>query len=134
MTEKTGPYVIAHGDVWWRSTATGRNSFGLSDDRHVCDGTQMLAVAYDAEDGILHKHGSEDSVRAWAERTGKKFIESGFEEMAQAIVVVGFPVSPESVAELNACVATTGRVLRIAERIEALGAQGLIEAPKYPSR
>ena len=40
--------------------------------------------------------------------------------MADEIVVVAFPPTPETVAELNACVATTGRVLHLAGRLEEI--------------
>ena len=116
MTDDTGPYVIEHGDVWAAGATPSGRALGL-DRRHVCRGSGRLAACFGAESGTLHKHGGEEGVEAWAAATRKRLAEAGFPEMADEIVVVAFPPTPETVAELNACVATTGRVLRIAERL-----------------
>ena len=131
-------YVIEHGDVWLREvvTDTGRRSpvRGLTPLTHVCDGTGMLAVAFDAEDGTLHKTGKAEDVSAWAAVSARKFADSGFDAIAGALTVVSFPISPETVAELNALRATTGRVLRLTERLSEIAeaCPELLDRPTYP--
>lgn len=134
-----GPYSIEHGDVWHSAgnpRLAGAAAMGLSDPgrRHVCDGSQWLAVAYDGEDGTLHKHGEASKVEAWADATRRRFSEAGFEDLAAGIMTLSFPVSEETVAELNACVSSTGRVLKLPERFAALGeANPGIARPRLPA-
>lgn len=122
-----GPYVIRHGDLWFvsRTDLAGRR---------VCDGTQAIGVAYDAENGVLHKHGHLPRVQEWAAATRQKFLEAGFDDMAKGIVVIGFPVSEATVAELNACIAISGRVLQMEENLTRLVASHpkLADPPRYP--
>lgn len=117
-TDDPGPYVIEHGDVWAMAgdATPGGRALGLHR-RHVCRGSGRLAACFGAESGTLHKHGSEEGVEAWAAATRKRLAEAGFAEMADEIVVVSFPPTAETVAELNACIAATGRVLRLADRL-----------------
>lgn len=118
-----GPYRIEYGDAWYVSDA---------DRRHVCDGSQFLAVAFDAEDMVLHKHGRAERVEAWADKTRKMFTEAGHGELAEMIVVLAFPVTPETISELNACIATTGRIAGLQKRLEEIGrVHG--PATRYPS-
>lgn len=121
-----GPYVIAHGDVWIGDPREGR---------HVCDGTGELAVAFDSEDGTLHKHGEASRVAEWAAGIRKKFAQAGAQDLAAAIEVISFPACAETVLELNACAAVTGRVTGIASRLEAIGRlrPDLVARPRYPS-
>lgn len=123
-----GPYVIRHGDLKY---VTRENPQG----RHVCDGSQEVAVAYDSVDGTLLRHGALPGVQQYADKARRMFTEAGFEEIAAAIVVLAFPVSDETVAELNACVATTGRVLGLPEAMERIAVQrpDLVARPRYPS-
>lgn len=120
----TGPYVIRYGDLW-HVTKTG--------ERHVCDGSQEVAVAYDAENGTLIKHGSLTRVQEYAAQARRVFCEGGHEDLALAIEVVSFPVSEETVAELNACVATTGRVLKLPEALARIASErpDLVARPRY---
>lgn len=43
-------YVIKHGDVW-------RQSSPLNNERYICGPSEELAILYDADNGVLHKHG-----------------------------------------------------------------------------
>lgn len=116
-----GPYYIEGGDLWRReggSVASGLG--GAPRSRHVCRGSDDVAVAFDSEDGTLHKCGRADMVQAWAAAARSRFIEAGFEEMAKAITVISFSVTPETVAELNACVEVSGRVLKLAGNLARL--------------
>lgn len=126
-----GPYYIEHGDLWFQSS-TGRAGVG----RHVCDGTQRIAVAYDAEDGVVHKHGSAELVEAWASKTRTKFSGGGLPQLAEAIVVLSFPVLQVTVDELNLCIATTGRVLGLEVKLRRMLQDNpeLANLPVYPAR
>ena len=68
-----GPYVIEHGEVWFvhQGASTPGGKAMRLDRRHVCGPSDNLAVAFDEEDGILHKHGTETAVRAWADGEGR---------------------------------------------------------------
>jgi len=125
---ETGPYVIRYGDVWHVRDGSDPGS-------HVCDGSQNLAVAYDSVDGILFKHGHLGRVQEWAAKTRRTFSEAGAGDLAAAITVISFPVAEETVNELNACVATTGRVLRLPEALERIAAArpDLLARPRYPA-
>ncbi len=107
-----GPYVIEHGEVWFvhRGPSTPGGRAMRLDRRHVCGPSENLAVAFDEEDGILHKHGTETRVRAWIDEFRAKTAEA-----LPVPVMVTFPPNAETVAELNRCIATTGRIKRVYE-------------------
>lgn len=98
----TGPYSIEFGDICFKDSG-GRILSSI-------DRTELLAVAYDEIDGVLHKHGRADRVESWATDARKKFADGGFDELAKSLVVVSFPGTAETINELNACIATSGRV------------------------
>jgi hypothetical protein len=107
-----GPYELADGVVNFVDT-TGRvvTSFSAS---------EQIAVAFDEADGILHKHGRSEPVAKWADGARRKFLEAGFDELVNSIVVVSFPPTAETIAELNACIAISGRVKDIVRRLSGL--------------
>jgi len=129
----SGTYVIKHGDVYRveRSQVPG---LAHMSDVHVCDGSEMMAVAYDSSDGTLHKAGRAEGVEEWAAKTRKKFADGGFEDLGSDLVVVSFPPVEETIAELNACIECSGRVLRFTEALEEIGRRrpDLFERPVYP--
>lgn len=131
-----GPYIIEHGDVWYvtKGATPGGAAMGL-DRRHVGAGTEMIAVAFDSENGVLHKHGASKLVESWSGQTRKKFNEGGFPEMADAIVVISFLPTPQTIAELNACVTTTGRVLGLEHALLRMIEESpdLAKLPVYPA-
>lgn len=102
------PYEFIHGDVWFGG-------------RYVCGPSGRIGVAFDAAEGVLHKHGAADGVSSWADDARRKFRDTGFEEIADALIVVDFPPTPETLEELNACVEITGRVARLPERLRKIG-------------
>lgn len=124
MTEDNapqGPYVIRGDSVWW---VYGAVSFGLAsmpDPVRICGLSQNLAAAVDVDTGILHKHGFEDDVARWFHHTQKAFRVGGHPQLADDLVMYAFPVTPETVEELNACIASTGRAASIAERLARIG-------------
>lgn len=118
-----GPYILAHGDVWHLDFGgtPGGIALGLNR-RHICRGSERVAVCFDASDGTLHKHGAERGVEAWAAKTRKTLADAGITEAADGLVVVVFPPTPETIAELNAIIACSGRVLRIPDRLAEIAA------------
>ena len=108
-----GPYVIRHGDVWLTEGMGGN---------HVADGSGQMAVAFD-DDGVLMKHGEASRVSAYAEKA-EKALSHAMGDDAPRITVLSFPVTPETIAELNACTAASGRVMTLERRLAAMGGVG----------
>lgn len=131
--ETRGPYVIEHGDVWFVEGPRTVLSSGL---RHVCGPSDMLAVAYtEEEDGLdtVHKHGAETMVAAWADKQRRAYAAAGFQDMAEAVVVLAFPPVPEAVAELNALTRNSGGLRAFKARLGGGHAlPGEEEAPSLP--
>ena len=78
----------------------------------------FIAVAHDDE--MLIKHGNATAVSEYAALLRKKFIEAGFPEYASDIEVIEVPVcemTDDVIDEINACLSTSGRVLRLQERL-----------------
>ncbi|MBY3433538.1 hypothetical protein HFN89_05195 [Rhizobium laguerreae] len=117
-----GPYFIEHGDVWIRTSEAAKPSFIGTNARHVCDGTEELAIALIGE--TMMKHGSAKSVDAWAKGKAAAF----------DVTIVRFPVSPETVDELNKCAANTTRAASIVAKLTAIGEvrPELSRLPRYP--
>lgn len=132
--KNNGPYVLEHGDLWFREMKASRLGSGL---RHVCSGSDEIAIAHDGE--MLLKAGSAASVEAWHASNSDKLAKmtqsmadmghEGFE-----VVIVRLPISPETVEEMNACIAISGRVARLEENLSRIGAAdpSLFSRPIYP--
>jgi len=120
MTEEAGPYVLAQGKVMF---STRLNTV------EICDETDTLAVLFDVNDGILHKHGEKSKVAMDHERMVKAFTSSGYSEFAKGLELIEFSITPETIEELNACIGTTGRVLLFKERLMELAE----EADNFPT-
>lgn len=135
MEDFDGPYFIEHGDLWLRPSGPAVKGPLAPGPTHVCDGTGEIGIAFDSEDGTLHRRGEASKVHEWADKTRRKFAENGFDDMARAITVISFPVTPETVAELNACAEITGRVLKLADNLSKLleTHPELLTMPRYPA-
>jgi hypothetical protein len=136
QTDNVGPFVIAHGDVWKRTSGRTFAGGGLT---HVCDGTGEMAVAYQGD--VLLKVGSADAVDAWHVANRGKFDlmremlssnDEGHDDLE--VVVVKVPVSQPIIDEINLCVAISGRVAKLRENLVKIGADdpSLLERPRYP--
>jgi hypothetical protein len=132
--EFSGPYVINHGDVWFKEPRASRLGTEL---RHVCDGSEEIAIAHDGE--MLLKAGSATAVENWLDKNREKLakmsetlMDMGCDPME--IILVRLPVSPETVSELNACVAISGRVSRLEDNLARIGIENpaLFSRPNYP--
>lgn len=132
MSSEDGPYVIEHGDVWFLRTASDpsrRDSRVVIGRDHVCGPHDKLALVYDTEDNILHKHGTAEFAGNWLKHARGKFREAGMDELADALTLVEFAPVPEAIAELNACISHSGRVGKFVERMQAI----LADHPEYGS-
>jgi hypothetical protein len=118
----SAPYVIEHGDVWKLPENALKSSVLYPTKTHVCDGTEDLAIAM--LDDTMVKHGSARNVEAWIEKKG-----AGFD-----ITIIRFPVSPETVDELNKCAVNTTRAASIVETLTRIGIANpsLSNIPRYP--
>lgn len=113
MIRTDGPYVIEHGDVWFREGSRTILSTGL---RHVCDGSGELAIAF-AGDVMLHM-GSAQSVDAWFNKKGAQYM---LIEVSDPVEIVRFPVCDETVAEMNRMSANPNRVSILFDTLTKIG-------------
>ena len=104
-----GPYSLNNGAVWF-TTSSGTEAM-------INDATCRLGVAFDAKDGILHKHGLASQVTSWADQSRAAFIAKGFPEIAASLTTITFPATERAIAELNACIGTSGRVLQFPQNL-----------------
>jgi hypothetical protein len=128
-----GPYVIEHGDVWYREGKPSMISTGL---RHICGAHDEMAIAHDGQ--MLLKVGSAEAVSQWEVSTRAKY--AAMNEMLSdmgndpvEVTIVRIPVSPETVEEINACIAISGRVRHLEANLERIGVAnpGLALRPTY---
>ncbi|MCC0004328.1 MAG: hypothetical protein H6872_05950 [Methylobacteriaceae bacterium] len=85
-------YQMKFGDVWL---------INGTDERHVCDGSQEVAIAYDPETGTTLKTGAADAIRTWRDKHLAKLDARGVREMFADPVIVAMPVGPEAIDLLN---------------------------------
>ena len=86
-----------------------------------------VAVCFDKENGILHKHGNHEMVSHWYQNSRKKLIEGGAGFMADDLMVICGPIELE---ELNRMLTTSGYCKRYMEKLntgdhEVVGDQDL---------
>lgn len=122
MSESEGPYIIEHGDVWFveRGPSTPGGRAMRLDRRHVCGPSETLALAFSEDDGVLLKHGAESAVRRWYDTFNTKMASVSGHAFSPPVVLT-FPPNADTVAELNRCIAVTGRVKKLHEELTAAG-------------
>lgn len=78
----------------------------------MCD---EVAICFDKESGTLHKHGIPEYVSKWYFESRKKFIDAGFQDMADDLIMIqgAFPVE-----ELNKCLSTTGYISKFWKKLQ----------------
>lgn len=119
-------YLIERGSYYLYDMGTKPSV--LTGRREVRAMSDTIALAFDLENGILHKHGAADSVEAWAAQARKKLTDGGYPEMAADIVVVSGPLP---VDEVNKCLSTSGYASELWRKLQD-GSLG-IENDKAPS-
>src|SRR3546814_6627062 len=82
---------------------------GAAKDMAVCGSDEFIAMAFDRSIGGVLKHGPADRVRDWATAAKIAFRAAGCHDLADDIEVCVFLPTEPALAELNACIATTGR-------------------------
>lgn len=79
-----------------------------------------VAVCFDKENGVLHKHGNHEMVSRWFQNSRKKLIEGGAGFMADDLMVICGPIELE---ELNRMISTSGYCKRYLEKMKVQGAE-----------
>jgi hypothetical protein len=98
-------YELQHGSYYLYNAEKAPNA--LTKQRDIVLMCDEVAIAFDKEAGVLHKHGIPENVTKWYNTTREKLISSGFPEMADDLILIqgAFPVE-----ELNKCLSTTGYI------------------------
>lgn len=107
------PYFLSDGTLFYVDAA--------GHDQKVCDADGALAIAFDDEDGVLHKHGDYAAVHAWYENMrsvlSKRESTAG---LAKALVLVSLSPNAGWVEEVNRCLNVAGAVYGLPSRLAAL--------------
>lgn len=74
-----------------------------------------VAVCFDKESGVMHKHGKPEYVSNWYNKSRQKLMGAGFPGMAAELTVVSGPIPVE---ELNKMISTSGYCGRYFARLE----------------
>ena len=82
--------------------------------RERSDRWPSVALFFDAEDGVLFKHGPPELVAAYAKNARKQYAERGLQVMTFAWTM--WESAEWDVEELNKCLTITGYVKRLYER------------------
>lgn len=108
------PYFIIDGDLFRADSAGQRH--------RVCHEGGHLALAYDALDGVLHRHGEYNAVKTWYDETRSVLArQPATAGLAKALVLLDHPFDEAWVREVNRCVSVTGAVYGLGDRIASLG-------------
>lgn len=91
------------------SRVTGEHPLRLKSDN--------IAIAFDAQTGHLHDHGSPTRIQSWAVNARRKFRAKGAIDEANSIVVVSGPLP---VDEVNKCLRIHGYCRRLFSRLATL--------------
>lgn len=91
------------------SAVTGLRRFKLK--------TDLLAVAFDADTGELHQHGTPTRIQSWAMNQRRRLRAAGQLQKARGLVVISGPFPVE---EINKCLRVDGYVRRMFERLASL--------------
>lgn len=106
-----GPYLLIREKVYFSTSARMLE---------ICNENDSMALIYDVNDGTLLKHGEKSHVSNDHDCMVKVFATGGHSELAKSFELVEFPITPETIEELNACIGTTGRVSGFKERLATI--------------
>lgn len=112
MSDKSHSYQIEGDTVFYCATAADR--------REVCKTDALFAVGWDTEGNVLHKHGEARLVGAHIDQVRKVLAELGVARLAETLRVTVFPITHETIEEVNACIEITGRVGKLEERLSSM--------------
>lgn len=85
------------------------------DDKPIGPLLDEVSIAFDSASGTMHKHGDPQMVSRWLENTRKKFIDSGFPDMADDLVIL---TGRFELKDLNAFISTSGYIGRFYQRLQ----------------
>lgn len=136
-------YFILDGDIRWMTgkldfprTVEEMDQSSPSDrtpDRRICGPSEELAILYDAENGVLHKHGSIKDVRCIEAEWRKHFVDRGFQSIADALTIVSVPADQEGCDFLNRCIECSGHIMALIKKGELPGITPLDEPDRSSS-
>ena len=94
-------YRLEHGSYYFYTINNGGK---LKIDTQLVFMTDEVAICFDKEEGIMLKNGIPKNVNEWQAQAIKKFKDSGFNDMADNLVIIEgcFPVE-----ELNRLISTS---------------------------
>ncbi len=120
-------YVLEHGDYVLYDMAEEPSRLTGKREPHLhC---HHLAIAFDRESGVLHKHGDEELVKKWAQAKRAELIQAGLESWAGNLVVISGELPLE---EVNKCLAISGYCTRMVAKLQAQGAASALPAQEQP--
>jgi hypothetical protein len=99
------------------------------EDTHICGPSGHIGVCYDATSGTLLRHGNGEQVAAWADKQRAKFAKADLDMDDWQIETLLFPATQPILDELNRCVDTSGRVLRLKDFLEQQSPQESAPTP-----
>jgi hypothetical protein len=114
-------YEVEFGDVWYRDQKPERPGLTQDPGVHICAEGEMMAVAFDEQDGVLHKHGVAAKVIAWAGAARERLAASPIPDLARYLITIEFPATQDTLSELNACIATSGRISGFQKHLALIG-------------
>lgn len=84
-------------------------------DEQIMPGLQEVSIAFDSENGTLHKHGDPEIVGAWLSNTKKVLVAGGAQSMADELISITgrFPLE-----ELNKCLSINGYIGRMYKKLQ----------------
>ena len=91
-------------------------------------GREALAIAYTTDDGVLYKHGPETGVRFHYERL--RAVDPSAQLIVLPLETLRGPKGEAILAEINACLAISGRIAGIERRLSDLLADASVEASR----
>lgn len=114
-------YELRHGSYYLMDLSEPPSR--LTGERRIHLMTDEVAIAFDRDEGILHKHGNPDQVEDWATNARQAYRDQGFDAQAEALLVISgaFPV-----AEINACLNTAGYCKVLLDKLQ----RGLVISAK----
>lgn len=74
---------------------------------------EPLAIVFDAQTGVLHKHGSATRVNQWLEEMQEKIMARGINPLAMPFAIIYMPRTQSNLDHLNKAIGTTGYALNL---------------------
>ena len=87
-----------------------------SEGEAICPPTAELSIAFDKNDGVLHKHGAPALVQAWHVAATKRLRDAGFIDLADDLICISgrFPLE-----DINRCLDCSGYIGRFYAKLLA---------------